>query len=99
MAMDDNGEPLIKSQAISSKYQCSVSHAYDELHSFRTYLRWMCVDQSSFWMALISWSMFLLFAVIVPATPHFLLACPSCDVKHSRPYDSVLQLSLSRSEA
>ncbi|KAK4275409.1 hypothetical protein QN277_018496 [Acacia crassicarpa] len=95
MATDDNGEPLIKSRAISSKYQRSVSHAYDELHSFRTYLRWMCVDQSSFWMALISWSMFLLFAVIVPAISHFLLACPSCDAKHSRPYDSVLQLSLS----
>ncbi|XP_054789541.1 uncharacterized protein LOC129318565 [Prosopis cineraria] len=93
--MDDNGEALLNSRAVSSKYHRSASNAYDELQSFRSYLRWMCVDQSNIWTALMSWSMFLLFAVIVPAISHFLLACPSCDAKHSRPYDSILQLSLS----
>lgn len=53
------------------------------------------MDQSNLWTAMMSWSMFLLFAVVVPATSHFLLACPSCDARHSRPYDAVVQLSLS----
>ncbi|KAF7815882.1 extracellular ligand-gated ion channel protein [Senna tora] len=78
-----------------AKLNRCISYADDELHIFRSYLRWMCLDQSSLWTALMSWSMFLLFAVVVPATSHFLLACPSCDAKHSRPYDAVVQLSLS----
>ncbi|XP_061349971.1 uncharacterized protein LOC133295191 [Gastrolobium bilobum] len=78
-----------------SKFNRSVSHVNDELHSFRTYLRWMCVDQSNLLTTILSWFVFLLFAVVVPAASHFLLACPTCDARHSRPYDSVVQLSLS----
>ena len=72
-----------------------VSHAQDELHSFRSYLRWMCVDQSTIWTACLSWSMFVIFTIVVPAISHFVLACPTCDSKHDRPYDTVVQLSLS----
>ncbi|XP_015582109.1 uncharacterized protein LOC8269016 [Ricinus communis] len=79
----------------SSKFTRSVSHAYDELQSFRSYLRWMCVDQSNIWVTCLSWFMFILFAVVVPAISHFVLACSTCDSKHKRPYDSVVQLSLS----
>lgn len=90
--MEDDRETLIDR---SDKFSRSVSHAYDELHSFRTYLKWMCVDQSSIATACLSWSMFILFGLVMPAISHFLLACSSCDSKHERPYDSVVQLSLS----
>ncbi|KAL1208942.1 hypothetical protein V5N11_000430 [Cardamine amara subsp. amara] len=39
--------------------------------------------------------MFVVFTLVVPAISHFLLACADCDSYHSRPYDSVVQLSLS----
>lgn len=72
-----------------------ISHAQDELHSFRSYLRWMCVDQSSCFTACLSWTMFVLFTIVVPAISHFVLACDTCDGTHKRPYDGVVQLSLS----
>lgn len=71
------------------------SHAFDELKSFRTWLKWMCVDQSNAWTACLSWSVFVLFAIVVPLLSHFLLACGGCDSRHSRPYDPLVQLSLS----
>ena len=92
-SMDDNREALISRN--SRKYMRCVSHAQDELHSFRSYLRWMCVDQSTIWTACLSWSMFVIFTIVVPAISHFVLACPTCDSKHDRPYDTVVQLSLS----
>ncbi|CAK7350140.1 unnamed protein product [Dovyalis caffra] len=55
----------------------------------------MCVDQSSIATACLSWAMFVLFGLAVPAISHFVLACSSCDSNHERPYDSVVQLSLS----
>ncbi|KAH9652039.1 hypothetical protein KPL70_026953 [Citrus sinensis] len=73
----------------------SISHAQDELHSFRSYLKWMCVDQSNCFTACLSWSMFVLFTIVVPAISHFVLACDTCDGTHKRPYDGVVQLSLS----
>ncbi|KAE9594108.1 hypothetical protein Lal_00017011 [Lupinus albus] len=95
--MDDitkkNKESLLERKR--SKYTRSISHVNDELHSFRSYLRWMCVDQSNPFTAALSWFVFLLFAVAVPAASHFFLACPSCDARHSRPFDAVVQLSLS----
>ena len=92
---DDGGgrrEPLINRE---KKFKRSVSNVHDELHSFRKYLRWMCVDQSSPWTAVLSWSMFVVFTLVVPAMSHFMLACANCDSHHSRPYDSGVQLSLS----
>ncbi|CAB4278047.1 unnamed protein product [Prunus armeniaca] len=72
-----------------------VSHKQDELKSFRSYIWWMCVDQSNAWRACISWSIFILFGILVPAISHFVFACATCDGKHKRPYDCVVQLSLS----
>ncbi|CAL0312944.1 unnamed protein product [Lupinus luteus] len=88
-----NKETLLEQKR--SKYTRTISHVNDELHSFRSYLRWMCVDQSNPYTAALSWFVFLLFAVAVPAASHFFLACPSCDARHSRPFDAVIQLSLS----
>lgn len=90
--MEENREALIDQH---NKLMRCVSHAQDELQSFRSYLRWMCVDQSNVWRTCLSWSMFILFAIVVPAISHFMLACASCDSKHERPYDGVVQLSLS----
>ena len=89
--MGDNGEPLVD----RSKFTRSISHAQDELQSFRTYLRWMCVDQSNIWTACLSWFLFIVLGLVVPAVSHFLLACYTCDATHARPYDWVVQLSLS----
>ncbi|XP_022981472.1 uncharacterized protein LOC111480583 [Cucurbita maxima] len=90
---DTSREALISRKA--KVFNRSASHAQDELHSFRSYLRWMCVDQSDIWSAGLSWSVFFLFAIVVPATSHFHLACSSCDSHHARPFDRVVQLSLS----
>lgn len=73
----------------------SASHAQDELKSFRTWLKWMCVDQSDWWTAFLSWSVFVVLAIVVPCLSHFFLACSDCDSRHSRPYDTIVQLSLS----
>ncbi|XP_058782242.1 uncharacterized protein LOC131656568 [Vicia villosa] len=77
------------------KYSRSLSHVNDELYSFRCYLRWMCVDQSNAFTATLSWFVFFIFTLAVPAASHFFIACPDCDSRHSRPYDAVVQLSLS----
>ncbi|XP_047336896.1 uncharacterized protein LOC124940423 [Impatiens glandulifera] len=73
----------------------SVSHVHDELHYFRSWLRLMCVDQSTMATACLSWTVFVIFAIAVPCISHFVLACSNCDNKHNRPYNSVVQLSLS----
>lgn len=90
--MSDNQESLLSRR---NKFSRSVSHANDELHSFRSYLKWMCVDQSTITTTCVSWSMFVLFNIVVPSVSHFVLACSTCDSKHERPYDGVVQLSLS----
>uniref|UniRef100_A0A7N0VA00 Uncharacterized protein n=1 Tax=Kalanchoe fedtschenkoi TaxID=63787 RepID=A0A7N0VA00_KALFE len=73
----------------------SSSHALDELRSFRSCLRWMCVDQSSAPRAILSWSVFVLFALVVPCLSHFMLACADCDARHRRSHSGVVQISLS----
>lgn len=55
----------------------------------------MCVDQSNPYTIFLSWFVFLIFAIAVPAFSHFYLACPDCNTRHARPYDAVVQLSLS----
>ncbi|KAJ4837527.1 hypothetical protein Tsubulata_022413 [Turnera subulata] len=90
--MEDGKESLLRKNNMFSR---SVSNAYDELQSFRSYLRWMCVDQSTALTACLSWAMFVLFGLVVPSISHFLLACSSCDSRHERPYDATVQLSLS----
>ncbi|XP_057977778.1 uncharacterized protein LOC131164528 [Malania oleifera] len=89
---DESREALIKRRKGITR---CISHAQDELKSFRSWLRWMCVDQSSAWTACLSWCLFLLLAVVVPALSHFVLACPTCDSRHHRPYDAIVQFSLS----
>ncbi|XP_021905984.1 uncharacterized protein LOC110820714 isoform X2 [Carica papaya] len=89
---DDKREPLVDQ---NSRFKRCISHPQDELQSFRKYLKWLCVDQSNVWTACLSWSVFVVFALVVPAASHFVLACDTCDAKHGRPYDTVVQVSLS----
>ncbi|KAJ9562666.1 hypothetical protein OSB04_007826 [Centaurea solstitialis] len=72
----------------------TVSRINDELHSFRSWLRWMCVDQSTALTFCISWLVFVVFAIVIPLLSHFYLACSDCDNRHARPYDTLVQLSL-----
>ncbi|XP_076949018.1 uncharacterized protein LOC143621492 [Bidens hawaiensis] len=39
--------------------------------------------------------MFVVFTFIIPGFSHFYLACSDCDNRHARPYDTLVQLSLS----
>lgn len=66
-----------------------------ELKSFRLCLNWVCLDQSSLWKVGLSWSVFFVLAIGVPIISHFVLLCSDCDKQHQRPYDAVVQLSLS----
>ncbi|XP_042489633.1 uncharacterized protein LOC122069647 [Macadamia integrifolia] len=91
--MGDERETLIPKSDNKGFNRC-ISHAGDELCSFRLCLKWMCVDQSSIWRASLSWSLFLLLSIVVPLLSYFVLACSDCDAEHHRPYDSVVQLSL-----
>ncbi|MCD7452432.1 hypothetical protein HAX54_016539 [Datura stramonium] len=86
-------QPLLNNKSIA--YARSKSHAYDELRVFRRWLKWMCVDQSDTTSTVLSWFIFIMFAIVVPGLSHFLLACADCDANHDRPYDNVVQLSLS----
>ncbi|XVF75255.1 hypothetical protein PTKIN_Ptkin13bG0173000 [Pterospermum kingtungense] len=66
-----------------------------ELKSFRLCLNWVFLDQSSLWRVGLSWSVFFVLTIGVPIISHFLLLCSDCDKQHQRPYDAVVQLSLS----
>ncbi|KAG6695454.1 hypothetical protein I3843_09G098700 [Carya illinoinensis] len=66
-----------------------------ELRSFRLCLKWVCLDQSNIWRSGLSWSIFFLLSFGVPLLSNFALSCSSCDDDHTRPYHSVVQISLS----
>ncbi|KDP20685.1 hypothetical protein JCGZ_21156 [Jatropha curcas] len=65
------------------------------LKSFRVFLNWVCPDRSNIWRTSLSWSIFFILVIVVPLVSHFLFLCSNCDSKHRRPYDAVVQLSLS----
>ncbi|RRT79798.1 hypothetical protein B296_00017627 [Ensete ventricosum] len=67
---NSNTEPLLPSRA---PYAHGLSCVGDKHRSFRSYLRWMCVDQSDIRHTMVSWSLFLLGAFILTAS-HFVLS-------------------------
>lgn len=73
----------------------NFSHLGVELKSFTSCLKWVCVDQSNIWRAGLSWSIFFLLVIGSPLVSHFLLLCSACDNQHQRPYDAIVQVSLS----
>ncbi|KAK6917807.1 Protein of unknown function DUF3537 [Dillenia turbinata] len=84
---------LPSNKSLSTGYM--IQEGNDALKNFRSCLSWLCVDQSNPWRASLSWSVFFLLVIGVPLFSHFLLSCSSCDSNHQRPYDAIVQLSLS----
>ncbi|RWW69237.1 hypothetical protein BHE74_00023182 [Ensete ventricosum] len=56
-------------------YARNLSCVDPELRSFRSCLRWMCVDQFNGRHAMVSYSLFLLLDIFVPTASHFILSC------------------------
>ncbi|XP_010270062.1 PREDICTED: uncharacterized protein LOC104606514 [Nelumbo nucifera] len=97
MKMGDDREALLNRTPRTrarSLTRC-FSNPRDELQSFRSWLRYMCVDQSNTCTTFLSWTFFLFMNIVVPLITYFFLACRSCDHKHRRRFDGVVQLSLS----
>lgn len=82
--------PLLQLRRRGS-YTRSMSHARDELRSFRSCLRLMCVDHSDGASAAASWLVFAALAVAVPVSAR--VALPR------RAYDTQVQASLTLSAA
>ncbi|CAN6235161.1 unnamed protein product [Urochloa humidicola] len=80
--------PLLRRRG---SYTRSMSHARDELGSFRSCLRWMCVDHSESSSPALSWLVFAALAVAVPAGARAALP--------RRAYDTQVQASLTLSAA
>lgn len=91
--MEDEREIIYSRNPQVSGY--SDKEGVVELRSFRLCLKWVCLDQSNIWRSGLSWSIFFLFSFGVPLLSNFALSCSSCDDDHSRPYHSVVQISLS----
>ncbi|THU74013.1 hypothetical protein C4D60_Mb04t28880 [Musa balbisiana] len=72
-------EPLLSSRA---SYAHSLSNVDDELKSFRSCLRWICIDQFD--------SLFILLGIFISIISHFVL---SCAFTHCE-YDVMVQLFL-----
>ncbi|KAL3643322.1 hypothetical protein CASFOL_014137 [Castilleja foliolosa] len=66
-----------------------------ELKSHSSALTWVFLDYSSLWRGGLSWSVFFLLNILVPLVSHFVFSCSDCDPDHQRPYDAIVQLSLS----
>lgn len=58
-------------------------------------IAWIFIDQSNLWKQGFSWSVFFLLAIAVPIVSHFAFSCSDCDQDHQRPFDAIVQLSLS----
>ncbi|XP_051128180.1 uncharacterized protein LOC127249452 [Andrographis paniculata] len=75
----------------------SAASSGDEIamKSYSSGLKWIFLDYSSLWRAGLSWSIFFLLNIGVPLVSHFVYSCSDCDSDHQRPFDAIVQLSLS----
>ncbi|RCV22269.1 hypothetical protein SEVIR_4G216600v4 [Setaria viridis] len=90
-----SAEPLLPSALKRGVMERCASRPDDELHWFRSCLRWVCMDHSGPCQSALSWLLFLALSVVVPAAAHFLLAFRAS----RRPISAVVQLSLSAASA
>ncbi|KAJ0965465.1 hypothetical protein J5N97_026603 [Dioscorea zingiberensis] len=88
----DGGAGKVPLLPKKNAYTRCVSHAGDELQSFRSCLRWMGVDQSDPFRMSISCAVFIILGIVVPILSYKLLASSRSS---RRAYDVVVQLSLS----
>ncbi|RRT37602.1 hypothetical protein B296_00056841 [Ensete ventricosum] len=56
-------------------YTCSLSHTNDELMSFKSYLKWMYINQYDIKHIMVSHSLFLFLSIFVHTVSHFILSC------------------------
>ncbi|XP_071713893.1 uncharacterized protein [Rutidosis leptorrhynchoides] len=92
--MTDSGEtPLLTASNNIIMNTKSNYWIIDTLES--TGLSWIFLDQSSIWKAGLSWSIFFLLTLCVPILSHLAFHCSTCDHQHQRPFDLIVQSSLS----
>ncbi|KAI3466531.1 hypothetical protein Pfo_023194 [Paulownia fortunei] len=84
---------LPKNKSVSPGH--SFHEANFELKSYSSGLKWVFLDHSSLWGTGLSWSIFFLLNIGAPLASHLLFSCSNCDPSHQRPYDAIVQLSLS----
>ncbi|KAK1426577.1 hypothetical protein QVD17_15253 [Tagetes erecta] len=60
-----------------------------------TTFSWIFINQSTSCKSLLSWLIFILFTIAVPILSHIFYQCNECDNSHRRPFDLIVQLSLS----
>ncbi|XP_071720615.1 uncharacterized protein [Rutidosis leptorrhynchoides] len=65
----------------------------DTLESTR--YSWIFIDQSNPFKVTLSWFIFFIFTIGVPILSHIVYQCNTCDHSHQRPFDMIVQLSLS----
>ncbi|XP_031124752.1 uncharacterized protein LOC116027329 [Ipomoea triloba] len=82
------------SKASSPSPSLPSEHAA-EVKSFKSDLKWLFLDQSTVFSAALSWSLFFIFTIAIPLVSHLIYACHGCDTVHQRPFDGIVQLSLS----
>ncbi|KAL8241982.1 hypothetical protein R6Q59_012284 [Mikania micrantha] len=56
---------------------------------------WIFISQSNPWKYALSWLIFFIFTIAVPILSHIVYQCSACDDNHRRPFDLIVQLSLS----
>ncbi|XP_073156051.1 uncharacterized protein [Henckelia pumila] len=88
-------EILLPKNKLISPTHSSLNEADFELKSYSSGLKWFFLDYSSIWKTGLSWSIFFLLNIGIPVVSHFVFSCSDCDLNHRRPYDAVVQLSLS----
>lgn len=93
--MEEESSQVLLPKQKSLPLQNSFHEAGVELKKIKTGLTWVFLDQSNLWRAGLSWSVFCVLTIVVPLVSHFVFACPNCDDDHMRPYDGIVQLSLS----
>ncbi|XP_075504115.1 uncharacterized protein LOC142541469 [Primulina tabacum] len=93
-------EESAKEALFEGNKSISPSHSFHEYNLELTsylssILKWVFLDYSSMWRTGLSWSIFFILNIAVPIVSHFIFFCPDCDVIHQRPYNVIVQSSLS----
>ncbi|KAL1804177.1 hypothetical protein ACET3Z_032824 [Daucus carota] len=91
----EEGEDHQKQEQGLGQECTAIINSEDRVDDLKRLFACVFIDQSNLWHAGLSWSIFCLLAIAVPLLSHFVLHCSTCDRNHRRPFDSIVQLSLS----
>lgn len=84
--------PLLTKSKSAVEYDGRDHHMDKDLESFRTFLRWICMDHTTIWTSVISSVVFLIFVLIIPLLSHFVFPYQKEDRES---YDAIVETSLS----